>query len=475
MIGLDVKEKKEDYRLHVSLKGDEGHSVKNVLCKIYLPKRLTDPIELYFLPTKEQTEESWSIPFNFSIYGERKDRSGKVNTIVQANEVYNKDMSVTEWGDGVSETLLIGDPVDLKISNLISQSKAEKGNDSLKGSFWLTPSIMLSPKKQIKRSFTGKVNVKTVGRFEFQLISDVTLSFDYHYKFSKNENEDTISFPELVAEFEIKSKEKDVNKLLGPLDDFLLLTSFAERQRCVCLGWDSVDSYSYTHFFRRYMRIPQILRSHNFNATLIFTKDFSKFIISTYKKFTEAKDNKLLRQAIQRAIYSLHEMSHNVFLTLFSGIESLVLLAHKESILSPTEWKEFKKYVKAFIKESPHLKGEKNKNRRTLIYEKIPALNEVAFSTAFKKLCSDYKIDLSDLWPVIDKKKGVTLYAIRNRLIHGDVLSFQEEHSLVWAGSHLRWTLERLILSILEWPIVDSRVSFYNVSDKWIEARKAFG
>lgn len=223
------------------------------------------------------------------------------------------------------------------------------------------------------------------------------------------------------------------------------------------------------------MHIPQTLRKHDFNDTLIFDKDFPKFIISTYKRFTEAKDKDLLRQAIQRAIYSPHKMSQNVFLTLFSGVESLVLLASKEPILSRKEWANFRKAVKTFIEKCPHLNGEENKNRRKLIYEKMPELNRIAFSTAFKKLCSDYNIDLSGLWPVIDRKNGVTLSDIRNRLIHGDVLSLQEERSLVWAGLNLRWILERLILSILEWPIVDSRVSFYDVSDKWIEAQKRFG
>jgi hypothetical protein len=477
-----LAKKREDYRLCVSITNGEGRTIKDVLCKVYLPQRVADPVELHFLPTKEQTKELWGIPFQFSIYGEGKDHSRKVNTIVQANIVYKRDLSVTEWGVGISETTFLGKPIDLKITHLFSNSenKPDKEKDSLKGSFWLTPSIMLEPDKQIERSFTGKIDVKTFDRFEFQLEeNDVKLCFDYHYKFIKNENNDTISFPELVAEFDIKSKEKTLNELLGPLDDFLLLTSFAERQRCICLGWDSADSYGYTRFFRKDMRIPETQRNHDFNDTLILTEDFPKFIISSYKKFTEFKDKDLLRQAIQRATYQIHEMSQNVFLTLFTGIESLVLLARKEYILSPTKRETFNKDVAKFIKTYLPLTGEKNKDQRKLIYEKIPELNRVAFSSAFKKLCGDYKIDLSDLWPVIDggkidNKRQVTLSDIRNRLIHGDILSFEEERSLVWAGLHLRLTLERIILSILEWPVIDSRVSHYEVSDKWIAEQNIF-
>jgi hypothetical protein len=170
----------------------------------------------------------------------------------------------------------------------------------------------------------------------------------------------------------------------------------------------------------------------------------------------------------------MHEISHNVFLTLFSGIESLVLLARKEDILSPTEWDPFNKEVRKFVKKYVPLKGEKKKDQRKLICEKIRELNRVAFSTAFRKICSDYKIDLEDLWPVIEGKNMMTLSDIRNRLIHGDIFSLPEENSLVWANLHLRMTLERMILAILEWPVLESRVSYYEVPDKWIEAQNVF-
>ena len=53
-----------------------------------------------------------------------------------------------------------------------------------------------------------------------------------------------------------------------------------------------------------------------------------------------------------------------------------------------------------------------------------------------------------------------SLYAVRNRIVHGRVFSTDQEwFRVVSAKHHLLWTLERSILCILGWPIEQSRVS----------------
>ena len=66
--------------------------------------------------------------------------------------------------------------------------------------------------------------------------------------------------------------------------------------------------------------------------------------------------------------------------------------------------------------------------------------------------------DLNDLWPLFDPSRGVPLVGIRNRLAHGEPIAFGEMTALVYAGFHLRWTLERLVLSTLGWPVSKSLV-----------------
>jgi hypothetical protein len=63
----------ENYRLRLSIIG-QGHQVAEALTEVYLPKRLTDPVTLLFHP---DDVVSLAHLFEFSVYGEIKDLSGR--------------------------------------------------------------------------------------------------------------------------------------------------------------------------------------------------------------------------------------------------------------------------------------------------------------------------------------------------------------------------------------------------------------
>ncbi|MCI5163735.1 MAG: hypothetical protein D3917_17310 [Candidatus Electrothrix sp. AX5] len=93
------------------------------------------------------------------------------------------------------------------------------------------------------------------------------------------------------------------------------------------------------------------------------------------------------------------------------------------------------------------------------MYEKIPELNRASFPCAFDSFCEHYKQDLTDMWPVVNKEDGITLSEIRNKLIHGDPFTLIQESCLLSAMIQLKWIAERMILSVLGWPIEKSQVS----------------
>ncbi len=47
---MNETKQKEDYRILVTIKSEKV-CVDDVLCKVFLPKRLTDPIKLFFYLT----------------------------------------------------------------------------------------------------------------------------------------------------------------------------------------------------------------------------------------------------------------------------------------------------------------------------------------------------------------------------------------------------------------------------------------
>lgn len=443
---------KEDYKLKVSITSD-GSTTTDILCEVYLPKRLTDPIELSFKPPGGKKHPSY--PFKFSVYGEIKDFSGNIQTIIEAEKVYFKKGGTTHWGPDISETIIVGEPADLTITNLIN---GDSTNKEISGVFWLTPSIMLSPVKFITPSYTGEVKVEKVRNFEFELPCGFRLFFDNHYRYIDGDGDDTISFPELVAEFKDVPSEHDINSVLQELDDLLMFTSFSARQRCVCLGWEKYDYSKIITNYRRSISIPDE-KKHSFHETLIEVNDFAEFITTVFDYFTSSKRKELLRQAIFRAMREKGTIESN-FLSLYSALETLVFL-HRvsdetETILTQSEWKEMMKGIKIFLKKHQLLSGRKDKRKQ--IYEKLPELNRISFFSAFESFCNHFNVNLEDLWPVVNRNEGVSLSDIRNKLIHGDTFNRLQEKALMSAVEHLRWIVERSILAVLNWHSSKSKV-----------------
>jgi hypothetical protein len=425
-------------------------------CEVFLPERVTDPIELHFHPTKGQTLGAF--PFEFSIHGPIKTPSGQTIGRIEANKVYHKHQSRTHWGPDVSETILVGEPTDLQIIRDLPTDSTKKQSEKIECVFWLTPSKVLSPNKIIDRFYTGKVTVKNVHKFSFRLRKGVTVNFDKHFRYINEENNDIVSFPELVATCRLACFE-GVKKTSRDLDDFLLLVSFAERHRCICLGWHVCDAISLTRYFRRGIVIPPAEKSHDFDDMLVPPKHFKPFFKTAYHFFAKIEQKDFFRQTIFRVIGREGHTVESSFISLYSAIESLVLIFRSigglEYILPDEQKKDFFADTKKYIEQ--RLPGSKWKKTRKLMYEKIPELNRPSFGTAFEMFCSFYSVDLQGLWPVLGK--NVSLSALRNRMVHGDIFSRVQTRALVTAHEHLRWTIERMILAMMEWPISQSNVS----------------
>jgi len=388
-----------------------------------------------------------------------------VEAKILSDKVYFKHKSSNHWGNEIVESVFIAEPIDLKVIQFLRHDS----QDSLKktvGSFWLTPSALLSPAKTIEPSYNGNVKVETIRQIKFTLANALPLVFDKHFRYLKNENGDDITFTELVAEFEIGGEKQDIEAdTIGCLDDFLMLVSFAAKHRCVCLGWNFINFEGHTKYFRRNLSIPDIRKKPSLLDVIIDIQDFEEFIKQTYTKFIEIEPKDLIRQAIQ-CIISVNQENktfENAFFTLYSALESLTLhfrrINQLEEILPPEQWTNLENELKKWIKNHQLLNNDKNKDKRAFIYEKLPELNRISFLTVFTQFCNYYSVDLSDLWPVIKNSKGISLSEIRNKLIHGETFNSLQLEALTIAKEHLQWIVERLILAVLGWPISRSYIN----------------
>lgn len=434
----------------------EDRTVENVRCAFTIPVHLSDPLEVRLTPTREQANLLGPL-FKFSVSGQIADSEGRPVFTIHANKVFEKDNRSTHWGAGISEYVILGEPQDLTVCELWNSPRADTFQTT-KGSFWLTSNIFLLPHKTLRYDLTGATKILRHRCVRFKLLNGTKLTFDTHYR-SVDHEEGNLRVPELVAVFELPSKEQ-VPETLTLLDDLLLLVSFATRQRCVCLGWDAGDSSGLTRYFRRSIRAPNIKQGHSFNEALIMPEDFKEFIRSTYRRFATSPQQDLLRQVLHGLVFDGNAVLEDSFVRLYSAVETLVLLFRRsyvlEEVLLPYRWKELNKELRKFLK-SPNL--NLSSNERRLMYEKLPELNRVSFTTALSGLVSKYSVKLSDLWPLVSAEpNAISLADIRNRLVHGYEINREERSAMVIALAHLRWTVERLVLATLGWSIERSRV-----------------
>ncbi|MCI5163700.1 MAG: hypothetical protein D3917_17130, partial [Candidatus Electrothrix sp. AX5] len=306
-------------------------------------------IEAFFILTKCINSFTCYF-FQHPFYGEIKDPSGNPQKIIEAQEVYFQVGGTTEWDADLSETVFRGNPFDLKITQIYDLSTSHEDSKLYQIVFRLTPCNALAPVEVVTPSYTGEVTVKKNNN-HFTLPCGYRLIFDHHYRYLKGENGDRISFPELVAECKDIQREENVEKVLQELDDFLMITSFAERQRCVCLGYKEYynNARNISHYRRR--AIPDF--SATDSDTLIDIKYFDEFISTAFESFQGSDRKDFLRQAIFRATEE-DGVIESKFLSIFSSIETLVLYYQttldQKAIFSEVEWKQIFKDTKKFFK-----------------------------------------------------------------------------------------------------------------------------
>ena len=211
-------------------------------------------------------------------------------------------------------------------------------------------------------------------------------------------------------------------------------------------------------------REPDVAQSRvQLRDTLILEADLEEFLIATSPS-KDAELNDILQRAISFALQSGNSSMEVSFLSSSAALESILTFFRRQDeyeILGAEEFSELERDLKKWLKQHPVLANETAK--RGLIYEKIRELNRFPFSHVFRKFREHHSLDLTDLWPVTGKHAEWPLMEIRHRLVHGDPFRNRPVETLACAQAHLGWVVERMLLSVLGWPIDRSNVSRENL------------
>lgn len=203
----------------------------------------------------------------------------------------------------------------------------------------------------------------------------------------------------------------------------------------------------------------QIESQVSLHGPLIEEADFVEFLAAAARG-DDSQLEDILDRAIGFALNSRNQSLEVSFISSSAALESVLTFFRRQSdyeILTSDAFSELEGELKKWLKRQPALASEPAK--RALIYEKVPELNRFPFSFVFRKFCEHHALDLSDLWPVAGKHADWPLMEIRHRLVHGDPFLSRPDEAMACAQTHLNWVVERMLLSVLGWPIERSNVS----------------
>ncbi|MCK4629479.1 MAG: hypothetical protein KAT56_10780 [Sedimentisphaerales bacterium] len=401
------------YKLHV-----EANGFSDILCEVYLPRKRSGEVEIYLYPNKDIPQ----FPWKFSLKGETKDFQGQADAIIESETVYLKNESTRYWGIEIKDRVVACRPDDVKITRNINDSP--KSNSMVNGFFIITPPEVLQDIRQLIPYPSGQVQSEIIQEFNAIIEPAVKLDFDQQFLYERDKSGGVNSVTELIAKFSVT--QETFNKIIdfNEIDDLMLLLSFAYRQRCVSLGWVASHTNKIETFYRQNMAKPCVSADHGFYDMLIERHLWMEFLDIAHKKITlmdlTCKEN--LRVAINGLLNykELHfEASYQV---LYSGLEALCNL--------------FKLHYREIAKKT-------NKDIQARAYA----------------MAKYHKINLDDLWPIGKNDQKETLTYIRNQISHCFDREELHKNDLIMAREHLVWIIERLVLSLLKWPVEKSKVS----------------
>ncbi len=456
--------RKENLRFNAELQF-ETVKLENVPCEIFFPKTQNEKIILEAQFNRNECVLS-EISFVFSL---KASFSNGQNRLVEISvgKVYTLSIETSYLPTNQDISILKAEPVDLKIQEFNQDSEDNKAQKSFY--FWLTQSIQLAPFNSSKRDYYGNVSVKNYTKKEFEIVEGLKFSFiDYYFHDNDPKRKNKwASEPVLAAQF-LGITEHELGENIFPeIVMFLNLVSFSERRRVVCYGYTGYLNHKNINFYRGDVTIPEENFDHSHNQCLINSMDFEKFMLKALETSKNCIFKKHLFAAIGKAIDSEYLILDSEYLSYYSALENLVNgyrdTCNFHYILELDDYKEFSKDLKSFIKKHNLFKDnneskELRRKNRELIYKKIPELNRISFGTVFDLFCESYQIDLSDLWSLGGGNNHTSLTDIRNRLIHGGRFERAEYDAVICANNHLKWTLERCILRVLDWDIEQSNV-----------------
>lgn len=342
----------------------------------------------------------------------------------------------------------------------------------------ITPNRMLDPWCTEELSYTGTVTRRRCQKIAVRLPKLGSIKFDHYYDWHSSEDKSIRqSHRYLVASlrFDLRTfnSEGMLKEIVAPIEDILLLASFGSRTPTRCAGWIVSDSSIFTQYYRRHLWLPQGKQRHktSINGGLVELADFERFLNHTISVFQKSDIKREIRQAIFALDNSSEETIERRFVSLYSAFEGLVdgLIQNHLKERFTTDKKQRQSTINKLLKLLDQWYEEKiiSEELRRQFAKQIKGVQSISLSEKYKILDTIVAFQHKDLWPIIGQGKIMSLYRIRNLIVHGSSLEERHLDGVVNANSHIEWLLERLLCAIFRWPLEKTDISHTSLLSYW--------
>lgn len=228
---------------------------------------------------------------------------------------------------------------------------------------------------------------------------------------------------------------KDPATAKKDVDALLVLASFASRERTISAHWSHETKEEWNRFWQ--FNFGKFRKRTDREEPLIRRdrEECRNFLQRAFEVHLSSKHQALLDSAIYTLMDNDQTLETSIA-RLFSGIQGALLFANQHPLTG-----------------------------------KRPSMG-----TLFRTFTTAHPGVFDDLWPLVNPRQGPPLSNFRNAIVHGEAFSEADWLALSYAGEHLRWYLERIILMALGWDIEKSSVSktalrLFYAHWKWEEER----
>lgn len=440
----------------------ENEKIQNLKCDIHIDK---DSWDFFNINMRIPVDSFHKLKCAFKVKFSAK--SGNLSFLSKEAYLVHTHWEKLKSGQIECNAMLeLYDLIVYETLNVVNSNKSY--NKGITIIFTLNYNKYLPDYKKLLTCYDGSVKLLKTGENEYVNISEAfKCRFDTYYDFEDKGNEQIATARKVClvsTKLSNYSHSTILNNIVNKMDDLLLLTSLFYRQRMLWTDFQyCAKNKKITHYRRKYKK--EFVEWETPYPVGLGSGNLYKFLNSTFPVFLRSK----YKNEIVKAIYALslnygkNLISESNFLNMFSSIEWLVLkyrkLNSKEFIIvNESKWRKIRKEVVTTIKNTIQ-----DEEQEKLVIDKIGELRRYPLRQAYLAFCKKYNIDLEILWALFyaNKEDKPGLSDLRNYLIHEG--NCEITNVLIYANYNLQWTLERILLTLLKWSLVDSNVSNRNL------------